>query len=183
MIGKMITCRSAIMYEGMLTSKKQYKVLDIDKEKNCVKLLCDNGRTRLFSTYCFEFEGVSVGTLISGKYGNSISGKYTIWIEAEERAEGEWDINNDNTDVIVTFENGSRWVASFFTYSNIEKLTQNNKKTGECMNGKYFWSSDMILIDEVSRKCIEEVVKYLIAEGKFENIFRQCTSEIEETDK
>jgi hypothetical protein len=26
---------------------------------------------------------------------------YSIWIEAEEWARGEWDFNNDNTDVIV----------------------------------------------------------------------------------
>lgn len=162
------------MYEGMLTTEKQYKVLDIDKDKNCIKLVCDNGRTRLFNAYCFEFDGVSVATLINGKYGESISGKYKIWIEAEEWAEGEWDIHNDNTDVIVTFEDGSQWVASFFTYSNIEKLTHKNKETGECMNGKYFWSSDMILVDEVSRKRIEEVVSYFIAEGEFEEIFRLC---------
>jgi hypothetical protein len=104
----------------------------------------------------------------------------SIWIEAEEWAEGAWDINNDNTDVIVSFKDGSRWVASFFTYSNIEKLTQKNRKTGECMSGKYFWSSDMILVDEVSRKRIEEVIKHLIMENEFDRIFKLCKPEKEE---
>lgn len=38
---------------------------------------------------------------------------YSIWIEAENWAEGEWNIHNDNTDAIVSFEDGSRWIASF----------------------------------------------------------------------
>ncbi len=96
---------------------------------------------------------------------------YKVWIEAEEWAEGEWNILNDNTDVIVEFTDGSCWVASFFTYSNIIKLTEKNKNTGECLSGKYFWSSDMILVDEVSMERIEEVIKDLIHEGDFQSIF------------
>lgn len=103
-----------------------------------------------------------------------IKSQYKVWIEAEECAEGEWDIHNNNTDVIVKFENGTRWVASLFTYSNISKLVEKNKETGESLNGKYFWASDMLLIDEASRQRIEEVINYLIIEGDFEAIFSQC---------
>lgn len=97
--------------------------------------------------------------------------KYTIWIEAEEWAPGEWNIHDDNTDVIVKFEDGFRWVASFFTYMNIETLVNKNKMTGECMDGKYFQASDMILVDEVSRKRIEEIVDHLITNSQFELAF------------
>ncbi|WP_445667367.1 hypothetical protein [Paenibacillus sp. FSL H8-0034] len=99
---------------------------------------------------------------------------YTMWIEAENWADGEWDIYDDNTDVIVTFEDGSRWVASFFTYKNIQTLTEKNRRTGECLYGKYFWGSDMLLVDECSRNRIEEVIRDLIKEGDFENIFNRC---------
>jgi len=104
-----------------------------------------------------------------------INSNYKIWIEAETWAEGEWDIHNDNTDVIVEFDDSTRWVASFFTYSNISKLVEKNKRTGECLNGKYFWGSDMILVDEVSRESIEEVIKHLINEQEFEAIFCKCS--------
>lgn len=103
---------------------------------------------------------------------------YDIWIEAECLAEGQWNTCDGNTDVIVKFKDGSRWVASFFTYTNIKTLVEKNKKTGECMNGKYFWASDMILIDEVSRKQIEEVIDHLINEGEFEFIFKKCSDDI-----
>lgn len=99
---------------------------------------------------------------------------YTLWIEAEEWDPGEWTPTDDNTDVIVTFEDGSRWVASFFSYANIHTLTEKNRQTGECMSGAYFWGSDMILIDEVSRPRIEEVIQYLLHEGEFEMAFTHC---------
>jgi hypothetical protein len=102
------------------------------------------------------------------------SHQYTIWLEAEQWAEGEWNIHDDNTDAIVTFEDGSRWVASFFTYKNIESLAIKNQQTGECLSGKYYWGSDMILVDECSRNRIEEVIEHLIFKGDFELIFDKC---------
>nr|WP_310179225.1 hypothetical protein [Neobacillus niacini] len=94
-----------------------------------------------------------------------------IWIEAEEWAEGEWNIEDDNTDVIVTFSNRSKWIASFFTYKNIQTLREKNKQTGESMNGAYFWSSEMSLIDFVSRERIVEVIEYLIENDEFNSVF------------
>lgn len=100
--------------------------------------------------------------------------QYSIWIEAEQWVEGEWNIHDDNTDAIVTFEDGSRWVASFFTYKNIQTLAEKNKQTGECLHGNYFWGSDMVLVDECSRNRIEEVIEHLIIKGDFEMIFDKC---------
>lgn len=102
---------------------------------------------------------------------------YTIWIEAEEWVSGEWIPEDANTDVMVTWADGSRWVASFFSYKNIQTLTQKNKRTGECLSGAYFWSSDMLLIEKVSRQRIEEVIDYLIKENEFETVFTQLPPE------
>ncbi|WP_251565296.1 hypothetical protein [Paenibacillus pasadenensis] len=99
---------------------------------------------------------------------------FSIWIEAEHWAEGEWNIQDGNTDAIVTFEDGSRWIASFYTYKNILTLAEKNQGTAECLQGKYFWSSDMVLVDECSRNRIEEVVEHLIEQFDFESIFSKC---------
>lgn len=99
-----------------------------------------------------------------------------IWIEAEEWVEGQWDYENDNTDVIVTLTNGEKYVGSFFTYSNIAELTAKNKRTGENLQGKYLWASDMILVDKCSRKDIEQVVNELLKQDELRRIF----SKIEE---
>ncbi|NEW04650.1 DUF4935 domain-containing protein [Paenibacillus sp. SYP-B3998] len=86
---------------------------------------------------------------------------YTLWIEAENWAEGEWDEFDSNTDVIVHFPDASKWIASFFTYKNINTLVEKNIISGECLHGRYYWSSDLILIQKCSRNLIEEVVNYL----------------------
>ncbi|MNI08523.1 hypothetical protein D3C73_615640 [compost metagenome] len=100
--------------------------------------------------------------------------QYTIWIEAEEWAEGQWNIDDGNTDVMVIFEDDSRWVASFYTYKNIHTLVEKNRSTRELLAGRYFWGSDMILIDQCSRQSMEQVIKDLISEGQFENVFKEC---------
>jgi len=107
----------------------------------------------------------------------------SIWIEAEEWAAGEWTPADDNTDVIVTCDDGSRWVATFFSYRNITSLVEKNQRTGECLSGKYFWASDMILVDEVTRARIEEVAHYLSEEEplEFKSVFTRVDEDAEQT--
>ena len=97
---------------------------------------------------------------------------YYVWIEAEQWASGEWNPTDGNSDVMVSFEKGAEWVATFFSYRNISTLVEKNRSSGEGLHGKYFWASDMILVDEVSRERIEEVVRHLIEVGEFESVFR-----------
>jgi hypothetical protein len=97
---------------------------------------------------------------------------YYIWIEAEQWAAGEWIPADCNSDVMVSFEKGAEWVATFFTYQNISSLAKKNQSSGECLNGKYFWATDMILVDELTRERVEEVVIDLIANQEFERVFR-----------
>jgi hypothetical protein len=94
-----------------------------------------------------------------------------MWLEFEEWAPGEWNPADDNSDVRVTLNDGSTWIATFFTYSNIETLRKRNVESGECMAGAYFWATDLILIDTLTRPRIEEVVRHLLAENKFETVF------------
>lgn len=99
-----------------------------------------------------------------------------IWIEAEEWS-SDYDIFDENTDVIVKFEDETKWVASFFTYKNILSLKIKNEATGECLNGKYFWASDMLLIEEISRKTITKVVTQLLTNGEFWRVFKKIEIE------
>ena len=100
--------------------------------------------------------------------------QYPIWIEAEGWAVGEWTPADDNTDVIVTFENGATWVATFFSYQNILSRAEKNRGPGECLGGKYLVATDMVLGDEGSRERIEEVVADLLKQNDFERYFAPC---------
>jgi hypothetical protein len=98
-----------------------------------------------------------------------------IWIESEKTGSiimGEKYVD-DNSDVIVTFGDKTRYVATFFTYENIRTITSKNKKTGESLGGKYFWASDMILIDKIRRKSIELVIKDLIETNDFYKVSKK----------
>ncbi len=118
---------------------------------------------------------LSQARTLRGLRGRGIEAKQMderyIWIEAEQWASGQWDPADCNSDVMVSFCDGAEWVATFFTYRNIATLTDKNKRTGECLWGKYFWASDMIILDELTRERVEEVVAYLIETGEFEKVF------------
>ena len=81
------------------------------------------------------------------------------------------DPNNDNVDVEVTFPNGESFSAVFFTLQNIETLMKQYKKTGECADGLYFWTSDMVIVQQLSKKTICATIDKLLAEDEFESVF------------
>ena len=81
------------------------------------------------------------------------------------------DPNNDNVDVQVTFPNGESFSAVFFTLQNINTLMKQYKKTGECANGLYFWTSDMMIVQELTEQTICETIDNLLAEEEFESVF------------
>lgn len=98
----------------------------------------------------------------------------TIWIESEDKApiSGGQSYTDDNSDVIVTFSDDKKYVATFFTYDNVKTLTEKNKRTGELLSGTYFWASDMILVDRIDRETIEIVIDDLIKENYFDQLFK-----------
>ncbi|KPV50146.1 hypothetical protein SE17_28655 [Kouleothrix aurantiaca] len=110
----------------------------------------------------------------------------SIWIENEVTGDvlgHPHDPKDTNSDIIVTLIDGSRWVATFFSYTNITSLTTKNSTTGECLNGRYFWASDMVLVDEITRERIEQVIMHLLTAQAFEKIFVRCTTDADEPDK
>jgi hypothetical protein len=99
---------------------------------------------------------------------------YTVELETEFWEKESWTSQDCNSGAWVKFENGERWVATFFSYQNISSLRKKNQKTGECLNGKYFCATDMILIDEISRNSIETVIEEMIKQNEFEIYFSKC---------
>lgn len=88
-------------------------------------------------------------------------------IEKDEKLENEY------TDVIVVTDQGNKYVASFFTFENINMLRHLNHATGEFLGGKYFWANNMVLVDSCSKENIEKVVNHINDEGNFTTVFRR----------
>lgn len=87
-----------------------------------------------------------------------------IWIEIQEPI----DFYDCNSDVIFEVNDGSKWIATFFTYKNIETLHKKNQLTGECLAGTYFCATDMILISEMSEKVIKAVLQEMLSKNELE---------------
>ena len=94
---------------------------------------------------------------------------FSLWIEAEGWAPGQWEPTNDVTDAVVTLADGSRWVATFCAFAHVEVLRRNCAASGECLSGKYLWASDLILVDDTSRASLEAVVADLIEREELES--------------
>ncbi len=71
--------------------------------------------------------------------------QYTIWIEAEYFEEGTWDKYDEFTNVIVEFDNKTRWAAIFETFKNIQTSIGEFQQTGECLGGNYRFITKRIL--------------------------------------
>lgn len=96
-----------------------------------------------------------------------------IILSVENQSSGNIDYEDEFTDVIILLENGDTYVASFFTYKNIEKQRAAHFVSGEFLNGKYFWADRMVLIENCALENVEEVVNNIIKEGNFFTVFKK----------
>lgn len=86
---------------------------------------------------------------------------------------GETSLNrlDDNVDVEVRFVDGKCYVATFYTIENINSLFKKNMKTGECLNGLYFWGADMVIVKELTDENIKKTVDDIIKNKEIEESF------------
>ena len=96
-----------------------------------------------------------------------------IYLSAQRRDFPDFDPSNGNTDVIVVFDSGDKYLARFFTYSNIKQLRLENEQNGDFLSGKYFHAQPMLLIDDCTASNVEAVVHDLLEEGDFFEVFRR----------
>ena len=102
---------------------------------------------------------------------------FLLWLEAEEWPAGEWEPADSVTDVIVTLNDGSRWVAAFCAFAHIPTLRQACVESGENLGGSYLWASDLILVDDTSRATVEAVVRDLMEKGNLASAFGEMKEE------
>jgi hypothetical protein len=96
-----------------------------------------------------------------------------IFITSERTMDDQSGAGNGNTDVIVVLDDGAKYTASFFTYAFIEHTRMINKLTGDFLSGKYFWGKNMVLVEECTPEIINPVIKDIIDEGEFNEVFRK----------
>lgn len=78
---------------------------------------------------------------------------------------------DENIDVEVTLSGGERFTATFTTLKNIAAIMEGYRKSGECLAGKYFWASELIVVDDLNLESIRKVVADLLKSGELFRAF------------
>jgi hypothetical protein len=95
----------------------------------------------------------------------------SIHLTALNEGQNAFDPRRGNTDVIISLEDGTKYIASFFAYENIDELRVQHQFNGDFLHGSYFWDKNMILAEECSAESIELVLHEIIDEGNFLEVF------------
>lgn len=92
------------------------------------------------------------------------------------------DVLDDNADVQVELADGKRYVATFFTIANIQRIMKKDEGPGECLHGTYFWCSDMLIVKDLRPETIEASIQDLLKQEEFEHVFLLCPPREERED-
>jgi hypothetical protein len=79
--------------------------------------------------------------------------------------------SDDNVDIEVTLAGGERFTATFTTLKNIATIMERYRQSGECLAGKYFWASELIVVDELNVALIRKVVSDPLKSGELSRAF------------
>lgn len=74
------------------------------------------------------------------------------------------DINNDNIDINVIFQNNQVFFATVFTVENIITIMKKDKLD-------YFWADSMLIFEKIEKKSLRNSIASILEEGSFELIF------------
>lgn len=78
-----------------------------------------------------------------------------------------------NVDVEVSLADGSRWCATLFTLTEVERLMSRWARTGEALDGSYFWCIYSVIVREPGVHNMTEVLAGLHHEGDLQHILKR----------
>ncbi|MCH2232446.1 MAG: hypothetical protein MK105_19070 [Crocinitomicaceae bacterium] len=93
---------------------------------------------------------------------------FKLWLEFEEVDPGNWDIENEFTNIQIILEDGRRYALNVWTFRFFETSIQLKRETGENLNGLYQTPPDLF-VKELTRDCIEKTISDLLEKGELED--------------
>ncbi|MBK8493320.1 MAG: hypothetical protein IPL49_21180 [Saprospirales bacterium] len=76
-------------------------------------------------------------------------------------------------DVVVCLTSGEKFVASFFSYDQIAELRRVHQASGEFLHGAYFWSKNLVLVQDQRMTTVHRIIHHLLEEGEFREVFEE----------
>lgn len=68
----------------------------------------------------------------------------------------------EDADATITLPDGRRYAATFMTPATVAKIMDRWQTNGECLNGEYFWCSDLIIMRRPGISAITDAVRDLV---------------------
>ena len=96
-----------------------------------------------------------------------------IVFTAERLSKTPLDYKNMNTDVIVNFDNGDKYIATFFSHESLKQMLEADIKTIEFSSGKYYRILNMVIVKDFNEGDMHHVIETMIAEGDFQLVFKK----------
>lgn len=94
-----------------------------------------------------------------------------IFLSSDTRKEYFAEEPKGLTDVVVKFNSGEKFFASFFTFDKVIEMRKEHQLNEKFLSGRYFWAKNMILIEACDKATIERVIENLLEEGEFREAF------------
>jgi hypothetical protein len=94
-----------------------------------------------------------------------------IILTADYLEKGRTDYENLNTDVIVQFESGAKYIAPFISCKNLENVVHELEENDKA-NGLYRILS-AVLIKDLNPDKLAPIIEAMLAEGDFQLIFKK----------
>ncbi|MGC5323904.1 hypothetical protein [Brevibacillus sp. SYSU BS000544] len=111
-MSKIVICNSVGNYTKALTRGKEYEVLEVDEEKQQIKIIGDNKRTRWYKDYCFVPYGNSVPIMVDWKFDDVIR-------DSSEKS-------LQHPEITVSFSNGQKRWCTICTKAGLIDYIQRN---------------------------------------------------------
>jgi hypothetical protein len=146
MINKNIVCRTPGVYSDGLTRGELYQVIDINNDKELVRIKCNNGRLRWFPLYQFNLNGEEIINLVSWKFDDKVS---------DDPNEMDW------MEISMKMSNGSeRWCILYTP----ERLTNFLQQANLYPTGLHI--KHMIVVKSYNAEDVQSILNHLNQEDE-----------------
>ncbi|MFN8509829.1 MAG: hypothetical protein U0Z75_04625 [Deinococcaceae bacterium] len=73
-------------------------------------------------------------------------------------------------DIIIRMDEKEVYCLTLFTVNDIKEMMEKCKKDGDCLSGKYYWASDMLIVENTKIELVLEVCDEIVKTGLIKKI-------------
>jgi hypothetical protein len=98
----------------------------------------------------------------------------SIILTAEYLNDTDIDYNDLNTDVIVQFDNGDKYSATFFSVKNLQNMIDElDHLQDRNAVRQYYKIMNMVLVKDFNQGDLQPIIEAMLSEGDFQLIFKK----------